>query len=118
MTHAASHTEQELRIERYPALEREVTDPPALGLMPREAEARASPFSVTTSPEPLGDEIALIPGDAQPIVEDADGAVVLDHELDSRFRSRMVDRVLSEIEDRATQHFRTALHPDRCRCAQ
>jgi len=33
MTHAASHTEQELRIERYPALEREVTDPLALGLM-------------------------------------------------------------------------------------
>jgi hypothetical protein len=32
-THAARYTEQELRIERYRALEREVTDPLALGLL-------------------------------------------------------------------------------------
>ena len=48
-----------------------------------------------------------------PLVEHADGAVVLDDEFDGRSRRRVIDGVFGEVADGAAEHFRIALDPDR-----
>ncbi len=69
-----------------------------------------------TPPEALKDKIALVFSDARPAIENADRPVLLDDEFHSRSRSGVVYRVFRKVSDRATQHLRIALNPDRfCR---
>src|ERR1700761_4878013 len=79
----------------------------------REPEPGRALLAAVAAPEAAEDQLAFVLADARALVEHADRGVSLDHEFDGRSRRGVVDGVFGEIADRAPQHFRIAVYPDR-----
>src|SRR5262249_43086788 len=76
-------------------------------------ETSAAGAPTVPAPEAPEDEFALIVLDAGTLIQHADDAVLLDHDLDGRLWRRMVEPVLDQVANCARDHFRIAVDPYR-----